>query len=332
VNRFEYRTALDIHNIMRRCADAGFSTVMFQVRGNATAFYSSRQEIWAEQFDFKAPSFDPLSQAVASAHAHGLKLQAWVNVLPGWRGDKPPTDQRQLLHTRPEWFLQAARERRFVHVKEGTYFWLNPCLPEVRAYLATICREIADDYEVDGIHLDYIRFPGGAPADAPADPRSRQLFKQECGVDAEKDPQTFARWKQDSVTRLVVEIRRGLSSLRRPVLLTAAVIADLEKTRTKLHQNWPLWARRRVIDAVLPMAYADDDERFRKYVRTCVAAAGSLPVVAGVGAYKHQTPGQTVKQMDAAIGLGAGGVAIYGYGKIKEPRWVAAVTRWNARR
>ncbi len=330
VNRWEYRTASEINHIMRRCADAGFSTVMFQVRGNATAFYSSRQEIWAEQFAFKAPRFDPLSQAVVSAHANGLKIQAWVNMLPGWRGDHPPADRRQLVHTRPEWFLQTAGQPRGL-VKEGSYFWLNPCLPDVRSYLATICREIADDYEVDGIHLDYIRFPGGAPADAPADPASRQLFHRQRGVDPEKDPAAFARWKQQSITRLVLDVRRELSRLHRPVGLTVAVVANLQKTRNQLHQDWPAWARRGAIDAVLPMAYADDDEHFQKYVRDCVGAARSVPVIAGVGAYRHQTPAQTVKQMDAAIALGARGVAIYGYSKVKERGWATAVTVWHPR-
>lgn len=332
VNRWDYRTASDINHIMRRCSDAGFSTVMFQVRGNATALYSSRQEIWAEQFNFEAPGFDPLSQAVASAHANGLKIQAWVNMLPGWRGDQPPVDRRQLFHSRPEWFLQSRKGPQRGLVKEGAYFWLNPCLPEVRFYLATICREIADDYEVDGIHLDYIRFPNDAPVDAPADPASCNLFRRERNIAPEQDPAAFASWKQECITRLVRNVRRELSRLHRPVELTVAVIADLQKAINQLHQDWPVWARGGTIDAVFPMAYGTDDDRFRRDVGDCVRSAGSVPVIAGVGAYRHQTPAQTVGQMDAAIALGAQGVAIYGYNKLEESGWTAAVTSWRRRR
>ncbi len=105
---------------------------MFQVRGNGTALYSSREEVWSEQFGFEGPPFDPLSQAVVSAHANGLKIHAWINVLPGWRGDKPPSEHRQLFHTRPEWFLRGPPvpgQGLGKIVKEGSYFWLNPCLP-----------------------------------------------------------------------------------------------------------------------------------------------------------------------------------------------------------
>lgn len=331
VNRWEYRSAVDINQIMRRCADAGFSTVMFQVRGNATALYSSRREVWAEELDFKAPGFDPLSQAVASAHANGLKIQAWVNMLPGWRGDKPPADQRQLFCTRPEWFLHSGAGKGRGLVKEGSYSWLNPCLPEVRYYLAMVCREIADDYEVDGIHLDYVRFPAGAPPDAPADSASRSLFRTAYGVDPEKDAQAFARWKQECVTRMVRDVRQELSRLHRPVELTVAVIPDRRRARAQLHQDWPLWAQDGIIDAVFAMAYGDDDNRFCRDVGDCVGSATTVPVIAGVGAYRHQTPSQTVEQMDAAIALGARGVAIYGYRRFNEQGWTAAVTAWYPR-
>jgi len=332
VNRWEYRTALDINRIMRRCSDAGFSTVMFQVRGNGTAFYSSRQEIWAEEFGFRAPAFDPLSQAVAAAHANGLNIQAWVNMLPGWRGAKPPADERQLFRTRPEWFLQTGAGDRRTLVKEGSYYWLNPCNPEVRSYLAMICREIAEDYEVDGIHMDYIRFPGDAPADAPADTLSRSLFLEARGPEPGKDKEAFARWRQECVTQLVRDVRKQLARLHRPVELTVAVMADPEKMGARVHQDWVSWARHGTIDAVFPMAYGDDDDRFRKQVGTCVTAAGSVPVIAGVGAYRHQDPGKTVGQMDAAIALGARGIAIYGYSKFVERDWARAVTAWHPRR
>src|SRR5690606_18512806 len=109
VSRFEYETAADIGRIMDRCAAAGFDSVMFQVRGNGTVLYPSRLEIWSEQTDFRSPGFDPLAHAIHAAHARGLRLHAWVNVLTGWRtaarASVPrPSDPRQLLQHRRGWF------------------------------------------------------------------------------------------------------------------------------------------------------------------------------------------------------------------------------------
>jgi len=60
VTRWDYETREDVSRIMEDCADAGFDTVLFQVRGNGTAFYDSAIEPWAEELGGKHPGFDPL--------------------------------------------------------------------------------------------------------------------------------------------------------------------------------------------------------------------------------------------------------------------------------
>src|SRR5262245_40426125 len=82
VTRFDYRTADDVAQIMEHCQSAGLNTVMFQVRGNGTAFYRSRREPWAQELGGKDPGFDPLEVACREAHARHIQLHAWVNVMP----------------------------------------------------------------------------------------------------------------------------------------------------------------------------------------------------------------------------------------------------------
>ncbi|MCA9254761.1 MAG: family 10 glycosylhydrolase, partial [Phycisphaerales bacterium] len=101
VTRWDYRQAEDIPRIMDNCANAGFNTVLFQVRGNGTAFYDSPYEPWAEEFDFKNPGYDPLRDACREAHDRGLELHAWVNVMPAWRGPAEPAAKDQLYHAHP---------------------------------------------------------------------------------------------------------------------------------------------------------------------------------------------------------------------------------------
>jgi uncharacterized lipoprotein YddW (UPF0748 family) len=103
VTRFEYRTENDVRRIVAAAAQAGLDTVLYQVRGNATAFYRSSFEPWAEELGGEDPGFDPLDVACEEAAARGLALHAWVNVMPAWRGSRPPRDERQLVRARPEW-------------------------------------------------------------------------------------------------------------------------------------------------------------------------------------------------------------------------------------
>ena len=89
VARFHYRFPDDIRTIMRNCARAGLNTVLWQVRGEGTVLYPSRIEPWSAEYAYRDPGFDPLQIAVEEAHRHGLRIEAWVNVMPGWKGSQP---------------------------------------------------------------------------------------------------------------------------------------------------------------------------------------------------------------------------------------------------
>ncbi|MGE0481604.1 MAG: glycoside hydrolase family 10 protein, partial [Phycisphaerae bacterium] len=157
VTRFDYKSEADVQRIIRNCADAGFNQVVFQVRGNANAFYDSKLEPWAVELGGKHPGWDPLAVAVRAARARKVGLHAWVNVMPAWRGTKPPANPEQLYNKRPEWFWYDQHGNR--QALSDFYVSLNPCLPEVREYHVDVFEEIVARYDVDGLHLDYIRFP-----------------------------------------------------------------------------------------------------------------------------------------------------------------------------
>src|SRR5688572_12674087 len=86
VTRFEYQTEADVKAIVANCAALGFNTILFQVRGQADAYYRSSIEPWAERLGGRDPGFDPLDVACREAKRRGVALHAWVNVMPAWRG------------------------------------------------------------------------------------------------------------------------------------------------------------------------------------------------------------------------------------------------------
>lgn len=316
VSRYEYQTPKDIERIMEDCASAGFTSVMFQVRGNGTVFYSSTRELWSETHQFQHPGFDPLAVAVSAAHARGLGLHAWINLLPGWRGDPKGADPRQLVHSRPEWFIADADARPLA--LESNYYWLNPCLPDVRRYLVSICFEIAANYQVDGIHLDHCRFadPLEGPDPMPIDANTRALFSSARGGSPQTNPQAYALWKTESVTQLIAEIQASLASLPETPLLSVAVWRNPEQARQRFHQDWAAWSRARLVDAIFPMNYDTEQMRFEENLEAAMVAGSSVPLIFGIGAYLHEDPQQTLRQMDAAMDLGADGVSLLGYSKI----------------
>ncbi len=323
VTRWDYGTESDVRTIIRNAARAGFDTVLFQVRGNGTVFYRSKIEPWAEEFGFKDPGFDPLATACDEGRKQGVAVQAWVNAVPGWRGDRPPMKDgrpftRQLWYRRPSWFCMDEKGRR-QSLKKDYYVALNPCLPEVRNYIASICEEIALRYPVNGIHLDYIRFlepekdAEGRTRDYPRDPVTLSIYKRETGKTPDEDPEAWAAWKTAQVTELVREIRRRVRRASRRCLLTAAVVRTPERALSKVNQDWPTWIREGYLDAVFPMQYDRDDARFKERVASCLEAAAGRPVIMGIGTYLHTDPEQTLRQIRIAHELGCQGVALFAY-------------------
>ncbi len=274
VTRWDYKNPGDIAAIMEQCQQAGFNTVLFQVRGNGTVLYPSQFEPWSKEFDGRDPGFDPLAEACKEARRRGLKLHAWVNVIPGWRGDAPPEDRRQLYHAHPDWFWRDAQGRR---QPLGWYNSLNPCLPAVRKYLTAVMHEIVSRYPVDGLHMDYIRFPNewhkmyarlGRVPDYPRDRKTLSLFARDSGgATPDSSPARWNAWRTAQVTQLVRDIRNMMRRTRPQAQLSAAVGAFPAESKRKHFQDAMGWIAEGLLDAVYPMNYSQSMPTFDEALR-----------------------------------------------------------------
>lgn len=314
VSRFDYRYPDDIRTIMRNCARLGLNTVLWQVRGNGTVAYPSALEPWSAEYGHRHPGFDPLRIAVGEAHRHGLRIEAWVNVLPGWRGPRPPPIRDQLWYTRPDWFLRDAAGRR--QPLGSFYVLLNPCLPEVREHIARLIAEIVTNYDVDGIHLDYVRYAWETTPHArqryPRDPRTLQLYREQTGRLPADDAQAWDRWRAEQLTRLVAQVRMVVKRCRPGATLTAAVCPDPRRGYREYLQDAAGWLRAGLLDAAMPMAYTSRLEEFERQVGACRALAPGARLIPGVGLYKHESAAQITRQLERCRAWG-GDFALFSY-------------------
>ncbi len=305
VTRWDYKTARDIEHVMDNCRRAGFNTVLFQVRGAGTVFYRSRLEPWADELGGRDPGFDPLSVACAAAHRRGLKIHAWVNVVPGFRGKKPPSNPRQLYRARADWFWRDKLGRR---QPLGWYCSLNVCYPEVRRYLSDVMREIVAGYPVDGLHMDYIRFPnehnpsypaGAVVPDYPRDARTLAMFRRATGKTPGQAPAAWNAWRTAQVTQLVRDIRDMMRRVRPDAMLTAAVSANMTKAKRYHFQDASTWLAQGLIDAAFPMNYASSTAVFEKQLRLWLSLTSPQPIVTGV-MFDKRDPSLVVDQVQRA--------------------------------
>ena len=283
VTRFDFRTQDDVRAVIRNCADLGIDRVMFQVRGNATVFFPSPHEPWAEQLDWKSPGFDPLALAIQEAHARGMQLHAWTNVVPGWWGPTPPSSREHLWNSRPNWFWFDQHGKRQA-LSEKFYVSLNPALPAVREHIVKVLADLVKRYDVDGLHLDYIRFPNEPPAvpagtdiDYPRDRESLALFASETGGDPDRHPELWDQWRTSRITLLLQEIRAAVKSAKPKLPLSAAV--GPEPTRALEHfQDVEAWLAHGLLDAVYPMNYTSDAAAFEQRLAAWKERARKHPV------------------------------------------------------
>ena len=128
---------------------ANINTVIFQTRLRATTVYPSQQEPWDVCLTGKAgmnPGYDPLQFAIEECHKRGMELHAWVVTIPVGKWNSPG--------------CKRLRERFPNLIKKiGDEGYMNPEMEQTGRYLAEICSDITRRYDIDGIHLDYIRYP-----------------------------------------------------------------------------------------------------------------------------------------------------------------------------
>lgn len=288
VSRFDYKTRDDVITIVGHCKAAGFNTILFQVRGNATASYPSSLEPWSEMLGGADPGFDPLQTAIERAHAEGIRLAAWVNVMPAWWGKEPPKDPNQVVNKHPDWLWYDQKGQRQPYSNKF-YVSLNPCLPEVRHHIVDVLRDLAGRYDIDELHLDYMRFPNEQPAgepdrsalDYPRDARTVALFQAESGKKPDQDKAAWNKWRSEQVSNLLRDIRHALRETKSDLELSVAVGAEPEAALSHF-QDYRTWIAEDLVDVVYPMNYAREPKTFDARVQSWLTLGKGTSVVMGV--------------------------------------------------
>jgi uncharacterized lipoprotein YddW (UPF0748 family) len=220
-------------------------------------------------------SWDYLQVLITEGHRRGLRIHPIF--CPGHE-----VNLEKALSENPDWLI---------HDMEGKVCPnYNLALPEVRKYWVNrIARALK--YDIDGIHLDYIRFPVNQRFSY--DSVTCDLFKRECGyspLEVSHDGGSmiwceWIRWNEKQVTSLVSEIH-GLikDSGKQNILLGADVFPNAGISQVEIAQNWQDWAQKGIIDFVCPMLYTNNVDLFRNYLSDAVVKADSkCDVYAGIG-------------------------------------------------
>lgn len=321
--------------------EARFHLLFVQVRGRGDAFYHSATEPPGGELEFPIEEFDPLEYVLILARRWGISVHAWLNVYYVWSNPTAAPPSGHVFHEHPEWFLADPGGTR---MSERTVKWwqqdgiegyyLAPGSRQVRAHFASIVQELVAGYGVDGIHLDYVRYPGRVYGFDPSgrtdfalrwgvDPvmlgPQRDELVREIGADAVSAMDSiYTEWRVASVDSLVLAVRDIIGDLP----LSAAVTPDPQAARYHKGQDWARWTQRRWMDFVVPMAYNYRPAEARNRIRAMHNTIGHDRVLVGLALHDGRSlflP-QTITELREEQTIG---YSIFSYNVLADMRFPA---------
>jgi uncharacterized lipoprotein YddW (UPF0748 family) len=330
------RSPEGLAQIFDRMAAAGVNTVFVETVNAGFPIYPSSV---APQRNPLVAGWDPLKAAVDLGHARGMAVHAWIwtfaagNQVHNRLVNLPLDYPGPLLAQHPDW---AGYDNLGNVIPPGqTKPFLDPANQEVRSYLMRLISEIITTYEVDGLQLDYIRYPfqdPGAGRSYGYGTAARWRFRAMTGIDplqlatgpsanateAERrfHRQMWDRWTDfriQQVTSFVQEVSIMARRQRPDLVLSAAVFArpELER-RHKIQQDWGTWASQGYVDWIVLMSYAEDTNRFAQLVEPWLVnhTFGRALVIPGIRLLNLPQPA-ALDQILASRDLPAPGYALF---------------------
>jgi len=287
--------------------NAGITDLYVNVAGAGFAYYRSKV---LPQSAVLQDHGDQLAACVKAAHSRGLRVHAWLLCFSTERA----TAERLEIFKQRGWLLNLPGNK--------SSRWMDPGIPEVRDYLVKAVQEMAVNYDVDGIHLDFVRYPD---FNSSLSQISRKRFEKDYGRVVTSWPadvkpggalhSQFAGWRVNHVSQFVNSARRTLKRDAPGKLLTAAVFGKYPSCMGAVAQDWESWLNINLVDYVTPMNYTENLENFNGWLNEQSRNRSQrLRVVPGIGVTANESrlnAAEVIDQINAVRQSGCPGFALF---------------------
>jgi uncharacterized lipoprotein YddW (UPF0748 family) len=312
------QNAVGMAALFSKLKKAGINVVYFETNNAGFTMFPSKVSTQNPQI----VNWNPLASAIQEAHKRGMELHAWF-----WTFNVGNTFHNPIITQEPDypgpvlsshdytWAL-ASQTGSFVPPKQHE-FWLDPSNADARQFIKDLVMEVVKGYEVDGIQLDYIRYPfNGKGGEMGFDFAGRLKFERETHLCLDrmddKTRKAWIAWKANNVSTLVQEVSTLVRAAKPNVKISCAVYALPREQRMNLiQQDWERWAANGWIDTLNPMTYVAKGQELQKmagYVKT--STNNKCMVLPGLFMKDLDTAG-FVEQLDISRNLGALGNTMF---------------------
>lgn len=253
------------------------NTVLLQTRVRGDLIYPSALEPFSHLFTGTAgvsPGYDPLAFAIEECHRRGMQLHAWLVTMPLGKDEHVRMLGGNAL---------PYRNRSLCTHYDGAWY-MEPGNPATSEYIVAIVKEIVEKYDVDGIHLDYVRYPDRNDGY----PDAALYRKYGKGL-------SLADWRRSNITRIVKNVHDCVKNSKPWVRVSCATLGKYDNLARYSSLGWDAlntgfqeaqqWMRDGIVDIIFPMLYFKGKD-FYPFVRDWQENSFGRHVVPGIGAYR----------------------------------------------
>lgn len=314
-----------------RLQRAGINHVYLETFWNGATIFPSDAAtdagVIAQMPLFADAGIDALAVWIEQAHARDIEVHAWVEDF--FVGNDASVGVGPILSVHPDWAAVEYEDVEAVAAdgeprpssREPGYYFLDPAIPAARQYLLSVYAEMLSDYDIDGINLDYIRYPVSLPLESSFSysDYSRAAFAEVSGVDPytltpdDAEWVEWVEWRQDNITSFVGEVRGLIDRIDPNATLSAAVFPDPFDSSIRKLQDWAAWADNGWLDVLNGMSFGRSADDVAADTAAMRRAVGDQALIyTGIYSPFLGLPPQTlVEQVEAVRAAGGHGVALF---------------------
>ena len=322
----------------------GMNCIIVHVRPFGDAMYKSKYFPWSKCISGKQgknPGYDPLKIMTQVAHANGMKIEAWINP---YRVASGSTNYKKLSTKNParKWHNKKKTRRNVLAYKGSLYY--NPAKAQVRNLIVNGVKEIVENYDVDGIHMDDYFYPAFSSSNV----NSAFDAKEYRASTMAKGKQNIVSFRREQVKMLVKAIHSAVKSIDPSVTFGISPAGNIDNltSRYSYYVDINKWLNSSdYVDYICPQIYWGFKHPYAKFDRVTnrwmnAAKSKKVKVYIGIAVYRagHNIGAGSAerrewrsdanilkKQVQYARKKGCDGFAFFDYQDLKSKKSAKAV-------
>ena len=323
----------DIQKTLDKIKDTGINNVFLETYYHGRTIFPSdtMREYGFEEQNPEFSDVDILAIWIKEAHKRGIKVHTWFESF--YVGNKNPlNNSKSILAVKPDWMNRTKQKADYdgyvSHSQEHNGYFLDPANPEVIEFLLKLINEITVKYNVDGVNIDYVRYPNISKENLNNQWGYTKYAREEFISIYETDPieiqprsnlwDDWCEYRRNKITSYIEQVSKLLSY--RKIVLSAVIFPDYKVSMQTKFQDWATWAQNHYLNAITPLILTGDDELAKSMLEEIRRKASShVDVFPGLFAgFIESDPEDLLRQIHIVRKLKLDGVILFDWAHLND--------------